>query len=195
LKWTPRPERNKLIIHTTSSDSLLKGFKTIAHAARLLKNAGVQFEWRVAGLSKESFVVRLVEIQMTKDFGELPLVLLGKIPSEILTQKLMEADMFVLPSNIENSPNSLCEAMLLSMPCITTNSGGTPSLLTDGVDGYMVQPGDPWSLAGAVMDIKNDYARAIEMGRCAHERALKRHDPDKIINQVLHAYNTILEER
>ena len=193
--WKPRTERKKLIIHTTSSDSLLKGFKTVAHAAKLLKDAGFDFEWRLAGISPDSAVVRILKKQMKNEFQKLPIVLLGKMPSEILTKKLMEADVFVLPSNIENSPNSLCEAMLLSMPCISTNSGGTPSLLSDGVEGLLVQPGDPWSLAGAVMDIKNNYSRAIEMGQCARLRAVQRHDPDRIINQVMAAYQSILEEK
>jgi len=194
--WKPVPKKNKLIIHSTSSDNLLKGFKTVAHAAKLLKDAGIDFEWRVAGLSTESVVVKIVEKQMEKKlFRDLPLILLGRIPSQILIERLMESDMFVLPSNLENSPNSLCEAMLLSMPCVATSSGGTPSLLTDSVDGFLVQPGDPWSLAGAILDIKNNYQKAIEMGQSARERAVKRHDPTKITSQVLFAYEKILEEK
>lgn len=42
-----------------------------------------------------------------------------------------------MPSHIENSPNNLCEAMILGMPCIATDAGGTSTLLSNMKDGLL----------------------------------------------------------
>lgn len=191
LTWSPRRDREVFRIHTTSSDSVIKGFTSVVDAARLLKGAGFRFEWRIAGISNNSSVAHIAR-KLGGSFDSLGIELLGKVAADALVDKMMEADVFLLPSNIENSPNSLCEAMLMSMPCITTNSGGTPSLLEDGKEGLLIQSGDPWAMAGAIMEVAANYDRAIEMGRNASVRARRRHDPQNVVNQVMNAYKTLL---
>ena len=105
---------------------------------------------------------------------------------------MLEADIYVMPSHIENSPNSLCEAMIIGMPCITTLAGGTPSLLKDKEEGLVIQDGDPWSMAGAILELHHNPEIAFTYGRNARKRALKRHDPDKIVDELLDIYREIV---
>lgn len=193
LTWTPRDNREVFRIHTTSSDSVIKGFETIVRAARLLKEAGFRFEWRIAGISQTSNVANITKSLFGR-FDDLNIQLLGKVAADALVDKMMEADLFLLPSSMENSPNSLCEAMIMSMPCITTNAGGTPSLLEDGKEGLLIQPGDPWAMAGAIMEVALNYDRAMEMGRNASVRARRRHEPQHVVSQVMNAYKTLLSQ-
>jgi glycosyltransferase involved in cell wall biosynthesis len=97
-----------------------------------------------------------------------------------------------MPSHIENSPNNLCEAMILGMPCIATFVGGTGSLLNDGHEGILIQDGDPWSMAGAIVELKEEFDRAISMGEHARKRALIRHDKDRIASELQGIYSNIL---
>jgi glycosyltransferase involved in cell wall biosynthesis len=191
LRWKARNERQPFVIHTTSSDSLVKGFTTLVEAARLLRKAGFDFRWQIAGIGEESTVVRVVQKQRD-GFAQDNVQLLGRLNADKLVEKMMEADMFLLPSAIENSPNSLCEAMIMGMPCVAANTGGTPSILADGKEGLLIQPGEPWAMAGAIMETSSNYQRALEMADKAREKALFRHDPKRVVEQVLKAYKTLL---
>lgn len=62
-------------------------------------------------------------------------IFLGKLNEKEMKERLLKSNLFVCPSVIENSPNSLGEAMLLGVPCVTAMVGGIPSIFTEGVDG------------------------------------------------------------
>ena len=64
---------------------------------------------------------------------------LGRLNAEQMRERYLISSLFVCCSSVENSPNSLGEAMLLGMPCVTANVGGIPSLFTDGEDGIMYE--------------------------------------------------------
>jgi glycosyltransferase involved in cell wall biosynthesis len=98
-----------------------------------------------------------------------------------------------MPSYIENSPNNLCEAMILGMPCVATFAGGTGSLLKDGEEGILIQDGDPYVLAGAILELKNYPEKAVEMSQKARASALKRHNVESVTEQYLNIYREIIE--
>ena len=191
-EWTFPAEEGPRIIHTTASDHPMKGFGTVADALTLLQAAGLEVEWRIAGLSEDSSVVRIARKRLGRKFPSPALKLLGRIGAEELAARMKEAHIFVLPSYMENSPNSLCEAMMMGMPCVATNGGGTPSMISDGAEGLLVQPRDPWAMAGAVMEMFNDTAAAIGRGQAARRRALVRHEPSRIVDQIYGVYQNIL---
>jgi glycosyltransferase involved in cell wall biosynthesis len=191
-QWIPVDRSEKWIIHTTASDHPMKGFRTIVDAVRLLKRIDIEMEWRVAGLSESSSVVRVLKKELGGKYPGESIRLLGRINSDELVARMLEAHVFVLPSYMENSPNSLCEAMMLGMPCIATNSGGIPSILQDRDEGILIQTRDPWVMAGALLEIFDDPSGAIQKGIAARRRALLRHDPIRIADQTLHVYNSIL---
>jgi len=84
--------------------------------------------------------------------------------------------------------------MALGMPVISTNVGGINSMITDKKEGLLVQEGEPYSLASAIVELINNYEAAKLLGINARERSLKRNDPEKILKQLLNIYNTILSE-
>ena len=83
--------------------------------------------------------------------------------------------------------------MMLGMPCIATYAGGTGSLLKDGEEGILIQDGDPWVMAGAIIELISDPEKAVNMGQKARERALLRHDKNKVVNDLLNIYSKVIE--
>ncbi|MHC4956751.1 MAG: glycosyltransferase [Planctomycetota bacterium] len=90
---------------------------------------------------------------------------LGAVPHAALRAHYAAADLFVLPSRNEGCPNALLEALSCGCPAVATRVGHAPSLVTDGVNGVLAEPGDVESLAGAIeragtVAFENDRVRA-----------------------------------
>lgn len=191
-EWS-QPKNNKLIIHTTTSNSPYKGFETLCYSLSLLNKSKKEIEWRVAGIDEDSLIVKVTRKFLGNNYPTKGLKLLGSLDENELVKKMKEADLYVLPSHIENSPNSLCEAMILGMPCIATYAGGTPSLLENGKEGILVPDGDPWALAGAIIELSENKEKSLALGKAARIRALKRHDKVKIVEELLEIYRTVID--
>lgn len=179
-------------LFTTTGPGLYKGLETILYSAYLLEQQGVDFQLEIAGVRADDEIAMLA----TKSAG-VPLStkvhFTGILNETELVNKLLQTHLYLSCSHIENSPNSLCEAQILGVPCIATNAGGTASLMEDGKEGLLIQDGDPYALAGAILELVEDYDRARWMGANGRKRALDRHDPEKIVNDLLSIYQKIKE--
>lgn len=193
--WTPSMENARFRIVTTVSGGLYKGVETIYRTAAILKEVGFPFSWTVIGVSSSDYIIELTERLERKKCKDLCINLLGRKDANGMLTALLDSDLFVQVSHIENSPNSLCEAMLLGMPIIATYAGGTSSILTNGKEGVLVPDGDPYVLAGLIMRINHDYPNFISMGNNARERALFRHNPENVVNELLNVYYQIQNDK
>jgi len=194
-QWqAPSHPQGKLIVHTTCGNSYFKGFETLCLALNELNKLHYDVEWRVAGVSEKSLIYKIVKRKLKKDFPEKGLALLGLLSEKELINSMQQSNIYVAPSHIENSSNSLCEAMLMGMPCIATFAGGTGSLLKDGEEGLLIQDGDPWAMAGAVLELWNNKEQAIVMGDNARRRSLHRHDKSRIVDELLETYHSIIND-
>ena len=112
-----------------------------------------------------------------------------------MRQAYLEADVFLLPSGCENSPNSLGEAMLLGLPCVASAVGGIPSMLANGTEGLLYGDAlDADALARAVLQVLHSPDGGAAMGRAARARALQTHDAARNAADLLHIYESILQE-
>ena len=181
------------IITTTVSFGYYKGLETIYQTAKVLKSADFNFCWNVIGIGEGDLLANLSEKKVGETSRMLNINLLGRKNAQEMVALMKDADLFVQVSHIENSPNSLGEAMLLGMPIMATFAGGTASMLENNVEGRLLQDGEPYSMAGMIMELAADYEKAKRMGEKARATALRRHNPELVCNQLMSAYKDILE--
>ena len=115
----------------------------------------------------------------------------GPLKEPEMCRQYLASSLYLLCSSIENSPNSLGEAMLLGMPCVAADVGGVSSMLEHGREGLLYPADDPAALAQAILSLLDDPARAAALGEAAHERAVRTHDPARNAADLLSIYETI----
>lgn len=193
-RWYNPYECGKLILFSTNGNNYYKGFETICYTLTLLNRLGMKVEWRVAGVSNRSLIHKITKKHLKNNYPDVGLKLLGSLTEDELIKNLNESNIYVMPSHIENSPNNLCEAMIIGVPCVATYAGGTPSILENNIEGFLVQDGDPWAMAGAILELAESPDIAVQFGNKAREKALKRHDRERVINDLINVYNNIINE-
>jgi L-malate glycosyltransferase len=119
---------------------------------------------------------------------------LGKLNEKRMTTELCKAHVFVIPSLLENSPNSLCEAQLVGLPCVASYCGGIPSLVEEGQTGLLFTAGDATVLAERIRELFVDDHLARKLGAQARQTALTRHDPETVTRTVMKTYESVIRE-
>ncbi|MBK8505597.1 MAG: glycosyltransferase family 4 protein [Saprospiraceae bacterium] len=190
--WKPNPIQDKYILVSTFRDNLYKGLETAMQAFKILTDLTDRpIEWRIIGVPEHSHyekVCRKVSgLGSTPDFKIMGL----KSASEIINI-FSDATLFVHPSHIDNSPNSVCEAMLYGIPVVATNVGGIPSIVKDNTEGLLVQNGDEYALAGAILQMLKNPNVAMEMAVKARKRAMLRNDGETIIADLRKIYQQLI---
>ena len=103
--------------------------------------------------------------------------------------------MYVHPAYIDNSPNSLCEAMLLGLPCIASCVGGISSIIDDGKSGILVPVNEPYLLADKIKQLSKDKDLQQRLSTEAIAKASDRHNVENIKSELLNAYNQIISQK
>lgn len=116
---------------------------------------------------------------------------LGNLSAEQMKQEFLQANVFVLPSTVENSPNSLGEAMVLGVPCVASDVGGVAQLLKGGGEGYVYPSTAPYLLAYDIQQVFKKEEQAEKMGSAASTHALETHDPEKNLRDLLQIYRSL----
>ena len=108
---------------------------------------------------------------------------------EQICARYLSANVFICPSSIENSPNSLGEAQLLGVPCIASYVGGIPDMIPNKQCGSVYRFDEVVMLAAEICAIfkQRDWDNSS-----MQEIARKRHDAQVNCNQMIGIYRTII---
>jgi glycosyltransferase involved in cell wall biosynthesis len=108
---------------------------------------------------------------------------------------LAAMDVVVQPSTaLESFGMALAEAQALGRPVIASRVGGMPEVVSDGVTGLVVPPGDAIALAAALSSLLEDPQRRADFGARGMAAARDRFAPDVFRQSVAEVYNTAIEE-
>lgn len=142
---------------------------------------------RILANSYEKYLHSLIRRHDLED----KVVFLGNLSAEQMKENYLSANVFTLPSTIENSPNSLGEAMVLGVPCVSSDVGGVTTLMTHNEEGFVYQSTAPYMLAHYICQVFAMEDAAQDMGGRARQHALETHDPRKNLEDLLKIYDTI----
>jgi glycosyltransferase involved in cell wall biosynthesis len=120
----------------------------------------------------------------------------GRLAKPELQQLVRSAVATVVPSRWhENQPLAVLESFGAAVPVVSTDLGGLPELVRDGVEGHTVPHNDAAALAAALGELSADPDRAFAMGRAARERVLADFSTEAHLRGIGAAYDAATEHR
>lgn len=191
-------------IFFSQADYPLKGFHHMIKAAGKLKKEYPDIKIYVAGngITGYSSLKEKIKIsaygkylrELIKQEGmEEKIIFMGKLSAEEMKKQYLLSHCYVCASSIENSPNSLAEAMLLGVPVIAPNTGGIPSVMEGEKEGLLFQKNNWKDLAASLERIWKDDNLVNNISREGRKRAAELYNPETNYNRLLEIYNKMTE--
>jgi N-acetyl-alpha-D-glucosaminyl L-malate synthase BshA len=175
--YSPRAEKQgseKILIHVSNFRPVKRVLDCIRILAEVRKHAPAHL--RMVGDGPESGPAE----RLTRELGlERHVTFLGK--QDHVERLLPQADVLLMPSELEGFGLAALEAMACGVPAVATNVGGVPELITQGVDGFLEAPGDIAAQAARVAELLCDDELHGRMSQAARHTATTRFCSERII--------------
>ena len=129
-------------------------------------------------------------IRKMRSFGD-HVHYVGQLSADQMIEQYRRAHVYVCPSCIENSSNSVCEAQLLGTPVVASYVGGLMDLIASGETGLLYRYEETSMLAQQICRLFADDALAERLSHESRRQALRRHDPSSVAHTLFDIYSTI----
>ena len=191
-------------IYIGNSYYALKGFHFVVQALPQLIKEYPDLKVYVAGHKpfsdndKRSFIKKGYGSYLKKLIEELNvadhIVFTGALSADEVAERLSRIHTYVLCSAVENSPNTLGEAMLVGTPCVASYVGGVPDMAEDGKEALFYRNDDPSLLAWNLKRVFDDDSLAVALSENGRGRAEVTHSPVLNAEKLVSVYKEILEK-
>jgi len=182
----------------------IKGLHQTLKAVALLKQDFPQIKVRVAGYSIINTATLIDKIKLSgygayirKLIKQLNLhdqvQFTGLLTEDKMIAEYLNAHLFICPSSIDNSPNSIGEAQLLGVPTIASYVGGVPDMVVHGETGLLYRFEEVEMLAEHIRRIFTDTTLAMYLSEKGIIAAEKRHNQTTNLNQMTVIYRAIVK--
>ena len=140
---------------------------------------------------KQSYYVKYIAELIKKYKLENYITFLGSLDEIQMCTRYLKSNVFVSASSIENSPNSVGEAMLLGVPVVSSDVGGVKNMLTHNEEGFVYPYDEPYMITHYVCRIFGDDCLAEKFSINAKKHAEITHNREINLNSVLKTYKEI----
>ena len=159
-----------------------KGLHTLLEAVKRLKSK-VSLDV-VGGLDSEPAYVRQIQQFITANHLSSFVFLHDSLDKEPLIEKLRHAHVLVVPSSYEGFGIVYLEGMCFGLPAIGTTAGAVREIISDGVDGFLIEPGDAHLLAGRLQSLHEKREVLLRMSLAARSRYLRQPKWEETAQQI-----------
>lgn len=168
-----------------------KGIEEWLETFARLKKRVPQLKGYIVGSGEASYVNALRnEYAMFVDSGDLQF--LGQMNQQHIAAMYRMGGILLLASHVENSPNSVMEAMAAQLPVVATKVGALASMVSDHENGLLVDNKDVEQMVAAVSSLLNNPRLYMQCSSKGRETARRRWKPDLIAEQHIKMYEDIL---
>jgi glycosyltransferase involved in cell wall biosynthesis len=169
-----------------------KGVEDLLQAVARVKEQLPKVRLQLVGAGSDNYVRHLKELCAQLSIAD-NVEFLGFKSAEQIAKHHLANQLFVLPSENENSPNTLAEAMVSGLPVIATAVGGIPSMVQNGQTGRLVERNNPQLLATAMIELLTHADERKRLSENARRVARDRHRPETVAQQTMRAYRELLD--
>ena len=202
-KWYITNTSNYTIFLSQASYPI-KGLHQVLKAVALLKNDFPKINVRVAGQNITQTTTLMNKIKLSgygayikKLIHQLKLhdqvQFIGSLTEVQMIAEYLNAHLFICPSSIENSPNSLGEAQLLGLPVIASYVGGNSDMVTHGETGLLYRFEEVEMLAEHIRNLFMNTALALSLSKTGISAAEQRHHQTTNLQQMIKIYRSIVK--
>ena len=179
-----------LKILSIGRDHWKKDYRTAVLAMYLLKERKIPFHYTIVGVKNSEELLFLVnELNLTDS-----VTFLNSIPQEEVYEKMLESDLFLLPSVEEGIANVCIEAMLSKLPVLSTDCGGMSELIVDGETGFLVPTRNPKALADKISIFsKLQEIDILQLVNAAYIKATTQHTSKQMVDGMISLYKKVYE--
>ena len=201
-KWNIQNKKNHQIFLSQAATPI-KGLHQVIKAVSLLKKEFPNIKIRVGGHDILKSTGSFSEKLKITDFGKYikkllhkyelqnNIQFLGLLSEEQMIEEYKQAHIFICPSSIENSPNSLGEAQILGVPVISSYVGGTKDMVVHKETGFLYRFEEVEMMAIYIKEIFNNDQLAQKLSHNGIVAATERHSLKQNINNLHEIYKTI----
>jgi glycosyltransferase involved in cell wall biosynthesis len=167
----------------------VKGFDDGLRALARFRHQGGDVTYRIAGEGDEREKLSFLRNQLGLDDH---VTLLGTCDQAQVREHMAWADVVLLPSLSEGISNVALEAMAAGLPVISTDCGGMPEVIDDGVNGFLVPIGGIEEMAARLSALAGDPDLRGRLGAAGLARAQRDFDLSRQVSTFVDAYEALL---
>lgn len=183
--------RDSFIIVSTGRLHFSKGFVFALQALRLLREEFDHIEYHILGDGPDADMLKYIASDMQLSGM---VVFHGKVSHTIVREQLNKSHVYLQSSIYEGVSNAALEAMALGVPIITTDAGGMAEVVTDGLDGFLIERYNPMAIATAVRMAMSDYGKSVELAINARKKIESDFSLNRQIDIFEQNYKKIISE-
>ncbi|KAB1155784.1 glycosyltransferase family 4 protein [Flavobacterium luteum] len=188
-------ESDSIYLVSTLSSTIYKGIDVVLKAAKLLhEKTNIKFKWQLIGIDKDDKIFKHFEKSIGVQHKHINIECLGRKSPKELILIVKKSHLFIHPSYIDNSPNSVCEAQMLGIPVVACNVGGITSLIEHKETGMLFPSNGIYELTAIVQDYVNNPKKYLNIAEKAREVAMIRHNKKTILGDVISCYSKIVKK-
>jgi len=169
-----------------------KGIEELINAIAILKDDFPSITLRIVGPSHSTYVQKRLKNHIESLGIDKQIKFCGFKSSKNVAKELSSAEIIIVPSHMDTSPNVISEAMAAGTPVLASCVGGIPDMIQNGKTGTLVKPFSSEQLAKKIAYLVRNRNEREQMADDAKKIALKRHEPKIVAFKMKKAYEDIL---